>query len=203
MARPSRRGPASAARASEAVRRVLTRGRSGERGARRASSASAKELLIARTAHRHQRVQAEGLVRGERGERGRAAEVADETAGGDGSGGGGDLAVGHGEQDDVCIGGVGAAAQRGVEAERGTERAAHSSAAHDRAAQGRGLGVHLSVQLPKGDAGRDLLVSVFLPAKNVGNGPAPKVTAASEKGTTRRRAGYPIRPPVYPPGMPS
>jgi len=65
------------------------------------------------------------------------------------------------------------------------------------------LGVHLSVQLPKGDAGRDLLVSVFLPAKNVGNGPAPKVTAASEKGTTRRRAGYPIRPPVYPPGMPS
>jgi len=115
--------------------------------------------------HRHQGVQAEGLVRRERREGGRAAEVADERAVRDGGRRGGDLGVGDGQQDDVDGAQAGLAAQRpahvhaGVAQARG-ERGAHSPAAHDRAAQQEGFGLHDLGPAPWRDAGRDWLKCV-------------------------------------------
>ena len=64
--------------------------------------------------HGHERVQGEGLVPGQGLERRGAGAVADQAAGCDAGGGGGDLAVGYAQQHDVGAGAVGPAAERAL-----------------------------------------------------------------------------------------
>ena len=64
--------------------------------------------------HGHERVQGEGLVPGQGLERRGAGAVADQAAGRDAGGRGGDLAVGHAQQHDVGAGAVGPAAERAL-----------------------------------------------------------------------------------------
>ena len=84
---------------------------------------------------RHQRVQREGLARGEHVDPGCSRAVADEHTGPDVRRGRGDLAIGHAQHDGLGTGAIGAAPERSIDlitrlAQRARQRGPHSAAAH-------------------------------------------------------------------------